>query len=158
MLTIEKVITLRSVSIFENVPDYLLADIAERLEEIELDTGDILIREGEIGDRMFVVIDGRFRVSRNGRDITDIGAGDVIGELSLLDPEPRSATVTAVAPARLFVLAQSDLDDLMAASAEIVSGFVRMLCRRLRATGERLAMTPVDRPSSESPLSVVEAQ
>lgn len=134
MLTIEKVIILRTVSIFANVPDYLLADIAERLDEIEVEPGHRLIAEGEMGDTLFIIIEGRFRVTRGGRELADLGSGGVFGELALLDPEPRSASVEALAPGRLFVLSHEHIDDLIAGNVDIAMGFMRMLCRRLRAT------------------------
>lgn len=134
MLTIEKVIILRTISIFANVPDYLLADIAERLDEIEVDAGHRLITEGEMGDTLFIIIEGRFRVTRGGRELAELGSGGVFGELALLDPEPRSASVEALAPSRLFVLGHEHIDDLIAGNVDIAMGFMRMLCRRLRAT------------------------
>jgi CRP-like cAMP-binding protein len=139
MLIIEKVILLRSVSIFEVVPDRLLAEIAERLQEVQVDTGHRLMTEGEIGDALYVLIEGRFGAWRGGVPIAELDGGDVIGELSLLDPEPRSATIVALEPSRLFALRQQDIEDLINGCPEIAFAFIRLLCRRLRSTIERLA-------------------
>lgn len=147
MLTIEKVIILRTISIFSNVPDYLLPDIAERLDELEVDKGHRLIEEGEMGDKLFIIIEGRFRVTRGGHELAELGAGGVFGELALLDPEPRSASVEAVEPSRLFVLSHEHVDDLIAGNADIAMGFMRMLCRRLRETSERLTATTAAAPT-----------
>lgn len=137
MLTIEKIMTLRSVSIFADVPDQYLADVAEVLREVEVDPGKTLIREGEMGTELYIVVEGRFGISRKGTALTELAEGDVVGELSLFDPEPRSATVTALAPSRVFALGHEHLDDLMASNVAIANAFVRLLAHRLRETTER---------------------
>lgn len=141
MLNIEKVMILRSVPIFSGVPNQFLADIADVLGEQEVEPGETVIREGEKGDRLYVIVNGSFEVSRKGRALTRLGPREVFGELAVLDPEPRAATVTAATEGLLFSLDHEHLDDLMAGSMEIAHGFIRMLCRRIRESNERA--TPV---------------
>jgi len=132
LLTIEKVMILRDIGIFANVPDRYLADIASLVEEEEVPAGQLIIREGDLGGTMYVIASGRVRVLSGGRAITEIGEHDVFGELAVLDPEPRSASIEALVDTHLLKLSHAQVDDLMASNMEIVRGFVRMLCSRLR--------------------------
>jgi len=136
MLTVERVMILRSVALFSGVPSQFLVDIAEALGEVEIEQGETVIREGDMGDKLYVIVHGSFEITRGGRAIATLGARQVFGELAVLDPEPRAATVTALTDGLLFSLDHEQLDDLMAGSIEIAHGFIRMLCRRVR---ERLA-------------------
>src|SRR5690606_23291500 len=124
---IEKVMILRSVPLFSGVPGRFLADIAEVLGKREVGPGEIVIREGEMGDQLYVIVHGSFDVTRNGRSIARLRPRQVFGELAVLDPEPRAATVTAEGEGLLFTLDHEHLDDLMAGSMEIAHGFIRML-------------------------------
>lgn len=139
MLAIEKVMILRSVALFSGLPNQFLADIAEVLGEREVEQGEVVIREGEMGDQVFVIARGRFDVTHSGRRVATLGPREVFGELAVLDPEPRAATVTAASEGLLFSLDHEHLDDLMAGSMEIAHGLIRMLCRRIRETNERVA-------------------
>jgi HEAT repeat protein len=141
MLAIERVMVLRSVALFSGVPSQFLVDIAEVLREHEIERGETVIREGDMGDKLYVIVHGSFEVTRGGRPIATLGTRQVFGELAVLDPEPRAATVTAASDGLLFSLDSEQLDDLMAGSMEIAHGFIRMLCRRVRETNARLAAT-----------------
>ena len=132
MLIIEKVLLLKEVEVFARVPDRVLADVAALLVEEEVPAGTLVIREGDFGSTMYVVVSGRVRVFRGERTIAELGEHEVFGELSVLDPEPRSASVEAVVETRLLKLTHAQVDELMAENMQIVRGFVRMLCQRLR--------------------------
>ncbi len=134
LLTIEKVLILKSVGVFSDVPDDALADIASLLKLIDVPAGTTVIREQEIGSTLYVILDGKVRVHRDSRTIAELGERDVFGELSVLDPEPRSASVEALEDTRLFELRGDHLHDLMATNPAVVRGIIRFLCRRIRAT------------------------
>ena len=130
--TIEKVLVLRRVSIFGETPDDVLADVAELLEEVEYDAGETIFDKGDMGSALFVIVAGRVRVHAEGRTLRELGEREIFGEMAALDPEPRSASITTLAPTRLFRLDQEPLYDLMADRIEVVRGVIRVLCRRLR--------------------------
>jgi len=132
LLTIEKVIILKSVSIFAETPEPILAEMASILEEIEVKAGETVIRQGDIGTSMYIIIDGHVRVYTKDREIAQLGEREVFGEMAALDPEPRSATVAALEDTRLFRLEQEALYDLMAEHIEVARGIIRVLCRRIR--------------------------
>ena len=132
LLTIEKVVILKSISIFSDTPEDHLAEVASILEPIEVPAGKTIIEKDDIGSSLYIIVDGRVRVHDGERTITELGERDIFGELAALDPEPRVASVTAVRDTRLFRLDRQSLLDLMAEQTEIAFGIIRMLCRRLR--------------------------
>ena len=134
LLTIEKVLILKTIGVFSDVPDDALADIASLLKLTDVPAGTTVIREQEVGSTLYVILDGKVRVHRDSRTIAELGERDVFGELSVLDPEPRSASVEALEDTRLFELHGDHLHDLMATNPAVVRGIIRFLCRRIRAT------------------------
>ncbi len=131
LLTIERVALLRRVDLFADTPDRVLAGLARVLEEVEVPPGATLIEAGAIEDWLFVVAEGELEVVR-GEHRVPVGAGDVVGELAVLDPQPRTADVVARTPALVFRLRKPAFDEVMATRPEIARGVVRELVRRLR--------------------------
>jgi CRP-like cAMP-binding protein len=105
---------------------------------MELEPGQTFIEEGALEDCMYIVVDGKVRVHNNGQTIILLEPGNTVGELAVLDPEPRSASVTAEDKVLLFRLAKEAFDEVMADRPEIAQGVIRALTRRLREQG-RLA-------------------
>jgi HEAT repeat protein len=133
MQTIEKVLCLKGTPMFEEASEEILADVAAILEERDVRAGELIIRKGDAGDGMYVIVRGKVRVFDGERTITELGERDIFGELALLDPEPRAASVAAVADTRLFRLDREAFGELMAGNIEIVRGVLHVLCERLRA-------------------------
>lgn len=114
-----------------------MVDIAERVEEVDVSTGEKIITEGELGTALFIIVDGKVRVHQGDVVLAMLGMREIFGELTALDPEPRSADVTAVEDSRLYKLEYQDLDDIMASDVEVSRNIIKMLCRRLRASTAR---------------------
>jgi CRP-like cAMP-binding protein len=131
LLTIERVVLLKQVSLFERTPDRVLAGLARTLVEEEFAAGTELIVEGAVEDWLFVLIDGSVRVTRSDR-VVDLEAGQVVGELAVLEPEPRTATVTALTDVHAFRLSKVDFDEALRTRPEIAAGVIAELVRRLR--------------------------
>lgn len=132
MQTLERVLTLKSVEMFEQASEQVLAEVAEVLEEVDVKRGEVVFRRGELGDGMYVIVDGRVRVFDGDVTLGVLGERDIFGELALLDPEPRSASIAALADTRLFRLDREAFAELMAGNIEIVRGVLHVLCERLR--------------------------
>ncbi len=130
--TIEKVIILKSVHIFAETPEEALAEVVSTLKEVAVKAGEAIVKKGEVGRSMYIIISGRVRVHDGERTLAELGERDIFGELTVLDAEPRSATVTAIRDTRLFRLDQDVLYELMADHVEVARGIIQVLTRRLR--------------------------
>ena len=134
MLLIEKVILLKSVQMFARTPEELLAEIATILEEVRYRKGQTIFEKGAEGDSMYIVVTGRVRVFDGDTTLSVLGEKEIFGELALLDPEPRSASVEVLEDALLFRLDEDTFTQLMAGNVDIVRGVLHVLCERLRRT------------------------
>ena len=126
---------LRHVDLFSSTPDRVLAGVASVLDEVEFPAGAVLMQIGSVEDWLFVVDDGQVEVVRSDRHVT-MGAGTVVGELAVLDPQPRSATVTALTPVTAFRLSKPAFDEAVRTRPEIAIGVITELVRRLREPHE----------------------
>ncbi|MFW6373371.1 MAG: Crp/Fnr family transcriptional regulator [Thermodesulfobacteriota bacterium] len=133
LLTIERVIILKSVNIFSEVPEEDLVEVASIVEEMEVKKGEDIILKGDIGTSMYIIVSGRAKVHDEGKELAVLDERTVFGELAALDPEPRSASITALEDCHLFKLEEGPLYDLMAEHIEVVRGIIRVLCRRMRS-------------------------
>src|SRR6266542_3465470 len=119
-------------------------DLAKEMEMIEIRRGEVLFNEGEPGDSLYIVLSGRIKVGRRAADgrqnlIALMGPSDMVGELSLFDPGPRTATATAVTDSRLACLRKAALRPWLTNRPEIAEQLLRVLARRLRRTNDALA-------------------
>jgi hypothetical protein len=148
--TIERVIILKTVPMFANASEQILAEIASVLEEVEFANGENIFHKGDVGNSMYVIISGTVRVHDGERTIVHLGDRDVFGELAILDPEPRSMSITAAEPTSLFRLDRDSFYELMADHIEIVKGVLHVICQRLRnaTSGKR----PDDRPPASAAI------
>src|SRR5829696_2185209 len=105
---IVEIALLRSLRIFHALPAPALEGLARSLEPVQLAAGEVLIREGERGDRFYAVADGRLQVTIDGALVATNRRGDGIGEIALLYGVPRTATVTATSPATVLALSRED--------------------------------------------------
>ena len=128
----DKVLTLKQVPIFRAIPHQLLVDVASLLTERRALPNEHIIEKGEIGDALFVIAAGRVRVHDGERTLREMNHGEAFGELSLLDAEPRSASVSAVHASVLLRLAQSDFYALMQEQPAITRAITRVLCQLIR--------------------------
>jgi len=128
LLTIEKVLILKSVKVFSSVPEAQLVDLATIVESIEYDAGELIVREGELGTSMYILANGRVRMFTADKDLGVLGSRAVFGELAALDPEPRAASVEALEDCTLLRLDGESLYDLMSGNKEVTRGIVHVLC------------------------------
>ena len=127
---------LQKVSIFQETPTELLQALAQAVEEVELERGALLFAKGDVGTAMYVIVSGQVRVHSGDHTIANLGAGEIVGELAALDPEPRSASVTATNATVLYRIDQTTLQALITCYPEITKGVISALAKRLRDTTE----------------------
>ena len=137
--TIEKVLILKTVSLFAGTPNEVLAELTTVLEEVELSAGRTIFEKGDVGTSMYIIADGRVRVHDGDWTLNDLGAGEFFGEMAVLNTVPRVASVTAIEPTRLFRLDQDSLYELMGDRPEIARGIIGVLSARLKARVEDVA-------------------
>jgi AAA family ATP:ADP antiporter len=138
MLTIEKVLALRQASIFSETSDETLAEIAPLLEEVSLSPGQTIFFKGDLGNCMYLIVAGEVRVHDGEHTLNHLMAGEAFGEMSVLDAEPRMASVTAVVETQLLRLDQEPLYEVIADHSEVSQGIIRALSRHLRARAQEL--------------------
>jgi CRP/FNR family transcriptional regulator, cyclic AMP receptor protein len=129
---VEKVLFLKSIDLFSQIPGEDLAQVALISTEEQKDLGEEIFAEGESGDALFLVIDGKVRVHKQDRMIAELGERECFGEMALLDAAPRSATVTALSETNLLKITREDFEDIMSEKPEIAMGIIKVLTRRLR--------------------------
>lgn len=137
LLLIEKVLILKSLSIFSETPENILADLAPLMQEEEYEQDSLIFPEGEIGDCMYIIYQGKVRIHKNNTILAVLGEKEVFGELSLLDAETRSASATSATDCTLFRIDQEPFYELIDSRPEIARGFIKILCQRLRAQNEK---------------------
>jgi CRP-like cAMP-binding protein len=129
---LERARALRGAALFAPLRPEELLSVAEICGEMRLAPGERLCSEGDTGDELYVLVEGRLRVERGGRILADLGAGECAGELAALDREPRSATITAITESRLVRLERDDLLDLLGDHPELVRALAGVLAERIR--------------------------
>lgn len=104
---------LASVRLFSNCTNKQLREIARVATQVRVPAGKILAREGDVGRELFIILEGSASVTRDGRHLTTLTVGDVVGELAVLTHHPRNATITAETDLGILVLTHSGLDQLL---------------------------------------------
>ena len=133
MLIVERVAALNRTKIFADLPDYALAEVAQIVEEQTFAAGERIIEEGALEAWMFILVEGRARVAIKGVNFSAIGPGNSVGELAILDPAPRAATVTAIDPCLLFRLDQIPFQEVMQEQPQVMTALLTMLVRLVRS-------------------------
>ena len=132
LLLIEKVLLLKSLSIFEATPETVLTEVAEILEEVEIERGTTIFKVGDIASCMYIIHKGEIKIHKDGHTLAMLKENDFFGELSLLDTDSRSADATANTDVFLLKMNQEPFYELMENRIEVARGIIKTLCRRLR--------------------------
>ena len=130
--TLEKALILKSIDLFETNPSEELIRVAQIADEEQFETDSLLFEEGDYGDSMYIVANGKVRVHKGERTIVELEKGACVGEMALLDQEPRSADVTVNADTTLLKITQDGFYELMGSNMEIMHGIVKLITNRLR--------------------------
>jgi CRP-like cAMP-binding protein len=136
--------TLRSLPLFAAMDDDAANALATALTSRAVTRGHVVFREGDPGDRLFVVVEGKVKISRaasDGREnlLAVLGPGEMFGELSLFDPGARTATATTITDSTLISLDHDDLRPVLIERPAVAVHLLRALAQRLRRTNEAMA-------------------
>ncbi|HLM92842.1 MAG TPA: cyclic nucleotide-binding domain-containing protein [Gaiellaceae bacterium] len=129
-----KVDALAKAPLFAALSRQELGELAKATEDLEVDEGKALTREGDLGREFFVIVEGDVSVTQDGKEIRRLGAGDFFGEIALIyDNARRTATVRAASPLRFFVLTRQSFRSLLEHQPEIEEKVMAALEERLAA-------------------------
>src|ERR687897_748410 len=98
---------LTDVPLFKSLSKKELELVARQADEVDVQAGKVLAKQGDLGDTFFVIESGAAEVTRDGGHVADLGPGDFFGEIALLEADRRNATVTATAPTELIVMTRA---------------------------------------------------
>jgi CRP-like cAMP-binding protein len=132
LTTIEKIIFLKSVDIFEHATIEQLGRIAGLTEEVHFKPGETIFKEGEAGDAFYLLLRGRVFIEKNGSMLRQMKEKEAFGTLEVLDFHPRAVTAKAVDQVRALKLNGREFHDLLSLDIEMVQAVFRMLCGLIR--------------------------
>ena len=119
-----------------------LHELARVTEDLEVEAGKVLCREGETAREFFVIVDGEVEVTKGGETVRTLGPGDFFGEIALIEHMPRTATVTARSPLRFFVLTSQSFLALLDRQPAVERQVLRALARRVLTTADDPTLDP----------------
>ena len=147
---------LADVPFFAALDETTRLELARQLEPVHVAAGEVIFRQGDAGQGLFLVVSGRLRVSvaADGpeRMLYDLGRGAIVGEMALLTDRPRAATVSAVRDSDLLLLRVSSFTSLLERSPALVTGMIRLLVDRVLAVDQLLI---ADRPQAPPPVRAI---
>lgn len=134
MLLIEKVLILKSSSIFQDTPENQLIELAEILQEEFYEVGTTIFNKGDTGNCMYFIYKGKIKIHDGDYTLAILQDNEILGELSVLDAETRSATATTIEESVLLKLDQEPFYEIIMSNAGVLKGILKTLCKRLRET------------------------
>ena len=136
--------TVRRAPLFAGLDEEAAESLIKQMSAKHMERGDVLVHEGDQGDRLYVIGEGKVKLGRSSVDgrenlLAILGPGEMFGELSLFDPGPRTATATAVAETQVLALSTEQLREYLQGRPQVALTLLAALARRLRRTNESLA-------------------
>jgi CRP/FNR family cyclic AMP-dependent transcriptional regulator len=132
MLIIEKILLLKNSDIFKNCNEADLIEIASICKESQVDKNITLFKKGDSGNCMYFIYSGDVSIHDGEHQLATLSDNEIFGELSLLDSETRSASVTTLTDCIFLKIEQEAFYDVVAVNTDILKGIMRTLCKRLR--------------------------
>jgi MFS family permease len=127
---------LRSVELFSFLPPAEMERVASHLQRVDAESGDVLMRQGDRGERVFLVKSGAVEVISDGFHVTDLGPGSLVGEIALLRDVPRTATVRVADPAELYALERDEFLRIVTGDVTVAGQAGAIADARLSELGE----------------------
>jgi HEAT repeat protein len=138
--TIERVLFLKGMELFDVVPGEDLVAVAKVAHEVRFASGTTLVKQGEIGDSLYFILDGEVQIMVDeGQEVAKLGPESVLGEMSILSRGHRTASAVAVTEISALKIDRQDFKDLMVENPELSQGIIKVLVRRLEDANRKLA-------------------
>jgi len=130
---LETALLLHRIPLFADLHPEALLPLARLSSYLALAPNELLFAQGSFGDALFIIVHGALRIERNGEPLARLGQGEAVGELAVLDWQPRSADAIADVPTTLLRVERNDLMDLLQEKQELLHALIALLSRRIRA-------------------------
>ena len=128
----QKMELLKKVPMFSDLSQRHLREISKHADQLSAKTGNVLAEQGKIGWEFIFIVEGKARVEKNGKVIRQLSGGDFLGEVSLIDGEPRTATVIAETDMILLVVNKTSFDHLLHKVQGLQRKILIALCNYIR--------------------------
>lgn len=139
MLTsVQRLLLIQKVPIFKELRDDFLVHLAATMEELSFTAGQTIVRQGESGQSLYILVSGRVRVHIGPRELARLKKEDCFGEMAVFDAEPRSASVTTLEPCNCLMLTQQQLYEAIEETPGIAVNIIRLLSRRIRELNQQV--------------------
>jgi len=129
---LERVLLLKQTAMFSTTDENYLLEIAEVMTENEVPAGSTIFSEGDEGNSMYIIVSGEVQINADGHTLATLGETEFFGDLSLLDPAPRSASAMTTRDSVILELNDAAIYELMSDHIDVTRGIIRVLCERLR--------------------------
>lgn len=134
----DMVFLLKAVPFLSELSGEQLLPIADIVQHVHVEAGDLVFAEGQPGNHLYVILEGEVDVMRGAERVARLGRKECVGEMALLDPAPRSASVKARTDCELLAIARDDFQDLLDMHPALARGIIRVLTQRLRHATEQM--------------------
>lgn len=138
MLTVDRLLFVRKVPIFQELRDDFLVRLASIMEELRFPAKHTIFTQGEEGRSLYILVSGRVRVHIGNRELARLEQGTCFGEMAVLDAEPRSASVTTLEQCECLMLTQQQLYEAIEETPGIAVNIIRLLSRRIRELNQKI--------------------
>ena len=127
---------LKGLSLFAGLSRKELEFVATRTDQVTVPAGEVLIREGQPNHTFFLLLDGSVDITRAGREVVRHGPGDFFGEISMVERDVATATVTTKAESTLLVMSHQQFRDAVSADDDILAPVLRAMAERMPGAGQ----------------------
>jgi CRP/FNR family cyclic AMP-dependent transcriptional regulator len=134
MITLEKLLVLKTIPLFKHIPDDILLVVAGTVKEQTVEAGELIIKKDDWGTTMYMIVTGKVKIHHDDdtKKFITLGEREVFGELAALSPEKRIASVTAMEDSLLLTLTHTDLSHLIDMHIGVAKGIISVLCQKIR--------------------------
>ena len=148
--TVERILFLHKIPLFESFSVDELWQVAQALDEMSYDPGELLFEEGKPAHALYLIVSGQVDVSVGGRTLTTLGAESVLGDVAVLDSMPYAVNATAAGEVVAIKIEREKLEDILDANPGAARGIIRILTRKLRyVVGRLLALERGESPGED---------
>lgn len=162
LTSVDRLLFVRGVPVFKELRDDFLVRLASIMDELAFPSQHTIFTQGQEGRSLYILVSGQVRVHIGDRELAQLEKGACFGEMSVFDAEPRSATITTLAPCECLVLTQQQLYEAIDETPGIAVNIIRLLSRRIREQNQKIntlqesvgQRVPIVSPQTFSPATM----